>query len=286
MRDPSHKYGSEHSETDATTRPLEGRSVLVTRARAQSEEITASIEALGGNAIHCPTIEFIGPTDPAPLDSAIDQLESFDWIVFASSNAVNFFFDRLRQRQADGEASLIGLVICAIGPATAKALTAAGVEADVIPEVATSEGALAAIIEYAGGPAALSGVRFLIPRARVAREVLPAELTRLDAHVDAIEAYQTIQPAIDSRKIVTLLEEGAVDAITFTSPSTVSNFALLAGTQDLSRLLAKCLVACIGPVTAATARQHGLRNVVEAETQTSASLIEVIASSLSKKQPT
>jgi len=211
-------------------------------------------------------------------------LESFDWIVFASSNAVTFFFDRLSQRRADADAALIGPVTCAIGPATAKALSAAGLEADVIPEVATSEGALAAIVEYAGGHAALSGVRFLIPRARVAREVLPTELSRLGAHVQTVEAYQTVQPAIDSKKIVTLLEEGVVDAITFTSPSTVSNFALLTGTQDLSRLLANCLVACIGPVTAATARQHGLQNLVEAEAQTSASLIEIIARSLSNKQ--
>jgi uroporphyrinogen III methyltransferase/synthase len=285
MRGPTRKHNTS-SEPDVIRRRLEGRAIVVTRARAQSEEITAGIEALGGTAIHCPTIEFMGPSDPAPLDSAINRLESFDWIVFASSNAVTFFCDRLNQRRADGVASLVGLVTCAIGPATAKALIATGVEADVIPEVATSEGALAAIVEYAGSQEALSGVRFLIPRARVAREVLPAELGRLGAQVEAVEAYQTIRPSIDSGKIIALLEEGAIDAITFTSPSTVSNFAVLVGTQDLSRLLRNCLVACIGPVTAATARQYGLQNPIEPETHTSASLIEVIASSLSNKQRT
>jgi len=100
-----------------------------------------------------------------------------------------------------------------------------------------------------------------------------------------VEAYQTIQPSIDTAKIIALLEQGAIDAITFTSPSTVSNFALLVGAQDLSRLLDNCLVACIGPVTAATARQHGLQNLIEAEKHTSTSLIEVIARALSQKQP-
>ena len=266
-------------------RRLEGRAILVTRARAQSGEITAGIEALGGTVIHCPTIEVAQPSDPAPLDAAIRRLESFDWIVFASVNAVTFFCDRLNQLREDGVDSIASLVSCAIGPATAKALTSAGVEADVIPEVATSEGALSAIIEYAGGVEAVSGVRFLIPRARVAREFLPTELGKLGALVEAVEAYQTIRPSIDTAKIIALLEEGTVDAITFTSPSTVSNFAVLVGSQDLSQLLRNCLVACIGPVTTAAALQHGLKNPIEPETHTSASLIEVIASSLSNKPP-
>ena len=280
---PSHKPNDDLKPD--TVRPrLEGRSVVVTRARAQADDITAGIEALGGTVIHCPTIEFTGPSNPAPLDSAINRLETFEWIVFASANAVTFFFDRLNQIRADGVASTVGLVTCAIGPATAKTLLRAGVEADLVPEVATSEGALAAIVEYAGSQEALSGVRFLIPRARVAREVLPAELGRLGALVEAVEAYQTIQPTIDTGKIIALLEEGAIDAITFTSPSTVSNFALLVGTQDLSRLLANCVAACIGPVTAATAREYGLLNPIQPEKHTSASLVEVIASSLSERR--
>src|ERR1044071_4718016 len=100
------------SPTDRTTRSLEGRSVLVTRARAQSREITAGIESLGGTVIHCPTIEFIGPSDPAALDSAISRLENFDWIVFASSNAVSFFFERLNQRRPEAVESLVSLVTC------------------------------------------------------------------------------------------------------------------------------------------------------------------------------
>ena len=280
MRGPSDKHGL---DSRIGGRALEGRAILVTRARAQSEEITAGIEALGGTVIHCPTIEFAAPSDPAPLDAAIDRLEGFDWIVFASANAVTFFCDRLNQVREDGVDSIQSLVTCVVGPATAKALTSAGIEADVIPEIATSEGALSAIIEYAGGSEALAGVRFLIPRARVAREVLPTELVKLGAVVEAVEAYQTIRPTIDTEKIITLLEKGSVDAITFTSPSTISNFAVLVGSQDLSKLLGNCLVACIGPVTTATALQYGLHNPIEPEVHTSASLIEVIASSLSAK---
>ena len=283
MRGPTDKQSA---SSGIRRRNLEGRAILVTRARAQSEEITAGIEALGGTVIHCPTIEFAQPSDPAPLEAAINRLESFDWIVFTSANGVTFFCDRLNQLREDGVDSIASLVTCAIGPSTAKALASAGVEADVIPEVATSEGALSAIIEYAGGMEALSDIRFLIPQARVAREVLPIELGKLGALVEAVEAYQTIRPSIDPGKIIALLEQGAIDAITFTSPSTVSNFAVLVGSQDLSQLLRTCVVACIGPVTTATARQYGLENPIEPETHTSASLIEILASYLSNKPRT
>jgi uroporphyrinogen III methyltransferase/synthase len=123
----------------------------------------------------------------------------------------------------------------------------------------------------------------LIPRARIAREVLPTELSRLGAHVETVEAYQTVRPDIESENIIGYLRDGVVDAITYTSPSTVANFATLVATKDLSKLLRTSVVACIGPITATTARAHGLRDLVEPEKHNAVALVDVIASSLAKK---
>jgi uroporphyrinogen III methyltransferase/synthase len=262
---------------------LDGRAIMITRAQAQSVEITDLLQELGGEVIHCPTVECIGASDTGPLDSAIDKIDSFDWIVFTSANAVTFFCNRLIERQPDGVSSIFSHVICAIGPATAKVLTAAGVQVDIVASDSRSEGVLAAIIEFAGGPESLSEVRILIPRARIAREVLPTELSRLGAKVETVEAYQTVRPDIESEKIIAALQDGIIDAITFTSPSTVSNFATLAGTRDLSTLLRDSLVACIGPVTAAAARAHGIRDLIQPEKQTTASLVEAIATALGER---
>ena len=156
-------------------------------------------------------------------------------------------------------------------------------QVDIVASDSKSEGVLAAIIEFAGGPESLSGVRILMPRSRIAREVLPAELRRLGADIESVEAYQTVRPHIESEKIIGSLQDGVVDAITFTSPSTVSNFATMVGAKDLSALLRSTLVACIGPVTAATARVHGLQDLIEPEKQTAAALVDVIASSLAER---
>jgi uroporphyrinogen III methyltransferase/synthase len=217
------------------------------------------------------------------MDSAIDRIDSFDWILFTSANAVSFFCNRLTERHPDGISAILGQVIGAIGPVTAKVLTDAGVQVDIVAGDSRSEGVLASIIEFAGGPESLSGVSILLPRARVAREVLPAELARLGAHIETVEAYQTVRPAIESNKIIASLQDGQIDAITFTSPSTVANFATLVGTRNLSALLRNSLVACIGPVTAATARAHGVEALIEPEKHTASALVEAIARSLGER---
>jgi uroporphyrinogen III methyltransferase/synthase len=164
-------------------------------------------------------------------------------------------------------------VVCAIGPATAKAIENAGIHVDVIAADSKAEGALRAIIEHAGGESKIRGLRFLIPRARIAREVLPVELGRLGARVDAVETYQTVKPDTDIENIIRLLNEAA---ITFTSSSTVANFAALVGAENLSSLLQNTLVACIGPVTAATALEHGLSKIVQPEVYNTRALVEAI----------
>jgi uroporphyrinogen III methyltransferase/synthase len=261
--------------------PLEGKTILVTRPLAQSKEITMFIEGLGARAIHCPTIEVVAPSDWSALDTAIKELATYDWIVFTSANGADFFFRRLAEKPCDAASSMNHLVVCAIGPATAKAIESAGVCVDVVAADSRAEGALATIIEHAGGENRVRGLRFLIPRARIAREVLLTELGKLGAHVDAVEAYQTVKPDTGIESVIRLLNEGAIDAITFTSSSTVTNFAALAGVKNLSNLLQNTLVACIGPVTAATAREHGLRNIIQPEIYNATALVEAIAKEIS-----
>ena len=263
---------------------LRGKTILVTRARTQSEDITTRLEALGASVIHFPTIEFAPPDDWAPLDHALDRIDEYDWLVFTSANGASFFFGRLRElRLLKVIHPLAGCVICAVGPATARAIEAAGEVVSVVAYDSKAEGALTAIIQYAGGEENVRKLRFLIPRARVAREALPDGLRRLGAHVETVEAYQTVKPVLDRDLVTKLFKENSMSAITFTSSSTVSNFAELAGLTDLSGLLANVLVACIGPTTAETAAKHGLTQIIQPEQYNAPALVESIVKSIGEK---
>lgn len=263
--------------------PLRGKTILVTRARAQSEDITAQLEALGALVIHCPTIEVVPPTSWAQLDASIRKIKEYNWIVFTSANGARFFFRRLGEMRSEGVGALAAHVVCAIGPATARAIETAGAVAHVTASDSRGEGALKAIIDHVGGSENVRGLRFLIPRARVARETLPAGLRSLGAHVDAVETYQTVKPVVQPERIIRLFKENSIDAITFTSPSTVSNFAELVGLTDLSDLLGTTLVACIGPVTAETAVGHGLGRIVQPAQYNAAELVGSIVESIGQE---
>ena len=265
---------------DPESGALHGKTILVTRARAQSEDITAQLEALGAAVIHCPTIEVVPPTSWAQLDASIGKIKEYDWIVFTSANGARFFFGRLGEMRSEGVDALAAHVVCAIGPATARAIEAAGAVAHVTASDSKGEGALTAIIDHVGGDESVRGLRFLIPRARVARETLPAGLRRLGAHVDAVETYQTVKPVVQPERIIRLFKENSIDAITFTSPSTVSNLAELVGLTDLSDLLGTTLVACIGPVTAMTAVSYGLGRIVQPAQHNAAELVGSIVESI------
>lgn len=261
--------------------PLRGRTVVVTRAQAQSAEITAELEDLGATVIHCPTIEVAPPDNWAPLDAAIQKLADYDWLVFTSANGVEFFFQRLRDKVSN-DITTLTIRICAIGPATARALEAAGKTAIVVASDSRAEGALAAIIDYLGGDERVRGLRFLIPRARVARDYLPDALHALGAHVDAVETYQTIKPQIERDSLARLFKDNTIDAITFTSSSTVTNFSALAGLDDLSSLLEETIAFCIGPVTAETAERHGIAKIVHPREYNSSALVDAIVKSIGR----
>ena len=282
MSDANKETASGQEQDESKVGSLKGQTVMVTRPRGQSDEMVALLESLGATVIHCPTIKTVEPDDWSRLDATIEKIESYDWIVFTSSNGVKFFISRLIERRDEGISSMARPVICAIGPATAKALSQKGIRVDIIAGDSKAEGALKAIIEFAGGEEKLRGVKFLIPRARVARDFLPDNLEKLGAHVEAVEAYRMVRPDADGESIIRLFEEGRVNVITFTSSSTVSNFAEIVGMKNLSSLLQNSLVACIGPVTAATAAEYGIDKIAQPEAYTSVALVEAIVRSIEK----
>lgn len=256
---------------------LSGRTIAITRARAQSAEFAAALENLGARVISCPTIEIVEPESYAPLDEAIENLYGYDWLIFTSVNGVDFFLRRMEALKHD-VSELDELRVCAIGEATAVRLREAQVHVDVVPEHFKAEGAYAVIENYVGGAQGLARLNFLIPRAAVARDYLPRKLEESGARVDVVSAYRTVQPQTKERgRIEALLAGGGVDCITFTSSSTVTNFAQLFDTTDLSQLLAGVRVACIGDITAATAAEYNLRTDIMPNEYTIPALTRAIA---------
>ncbi|HEX7024849.1 MAG TPA: uroporphyrinogen-III synthase, partial [Gemmatimonadales bacterium] len=248
------------------SRPLFGRRIVVTRARAQASDLVAELNALGADVIQFPTIRVIQPPDIEPLRRAVAQAESYDWIVFTSVNGVQRFWAELRAAGRDTR-SLCGVSLCAIGPATAAAIELEGAQADLVPPRYIAESVVAALQETEE----LSGKRILLPRAEQARSVLPEALRESGAEVDEVVAYRTILDGAGAEDIRRRLAEGRVDIITFTASSTVRNFVDLVGTE-----IGNARVASIGPITSATARELGLPVHVEAEVHSIPGLLEAL----------
>ena len=252
-------------------RPLFGRRIVVTRARAQAGELSERLERLGAEAVEFPTIEIRPPEDFGPLDAAIDDLDSFDLLIFTSVNGVEAFVKRLGHHGLDVRAMPQGAMIAAIGPATAEKIQDLGLRVDVVPQEFRAE----ALIESVTG-ASLAGMKILIPRARIAREILPEKLREAGAEVVVPPAYES-HPSLEGRdRLAERIVRGEVDCVTFTASSTVENFIRAFGAEDAARLLAQSRVACIGPITAETARGHGIRVDAEAREYTILGLIEAV----------
>jgi uroporphyrinogen III methyltransferase/synthase len=239
-------------------RPLFGRRILVTRAREQASVFAEGLREAGALPVEFPAIEIRPPDSWAEVDGALDRLAEYDWIVFTSANAVRYFLMRLRASGRDVRA-LGRARLCAIGPATAEAIEALGLRVDVVPPEYRAEAVVAALTA-AEGPEGLRGRRVLVPRARDARDVVPAALAERGARVDRVTAYRNVLPDRTAAASVRgLLEDGRIDAVTFTSASTVRNLVDMLGRQEAPALLARTVVAAIGPVTADAAAAAGLR---------------------------
>jgi uroporphyrinogen III methyltransferase/synthase len=251
-------------------RALFGRTAVVTRARAQASELVRRLSDLGAACLECPTIKVVPPEDWNQLDAAIDNLGTYDWLVFTSVNGVSFFFERLYEKEKDVRA-LKDVSTAAIGPATAKRLRDFGLKSDIIPETYQAE----SIVE-AFGQEPMNGKRVLLPRAKEARPVLPVELRKMGAIVDEIAAYQT-EPARENVDVlIKRLEEGSIDLLTFTSSSTVRNFKALLPPERFESLIEGVSIASIGPITAETARELGFKVDIMARDYTIDGLCEAI----------
>lgn len=249
-------------------KPLFGKTVIVTRARAQASELTKKLEAQGAKVIEVPAIKILPAADYAPLDQAIGELHAYKWLVFTSANGVDYFFQRLLQAGKDARA-LANVKLAAIGSATAQALADRGLTADLLPSAYKAE----ELAESLAGQIA-AGDKILIARAKVAREVLPESLRKLGAQVDVVTAYETAADCENRDELLAALRDGRASVVTFTSSSTVTNLLKVLGEDK--ELLQKAALAAIGPVTAATLRQHGLTPAIEAEKYTIDGLMQAI----------
>ncbi len=246
--------------------PLFGRRIVVTRAREQAGVLTDLLHGLGAEVIELPTIEIQPAGDYAALDRALANIEDYDWLIFTSTNGVKFFLERLDAGSSDLR-SIKGR-ICAIGPATRDALECFHIKVDVMAEEYRAEGLLDALAVHD-----LTGARILIARAAVARDTLPAELSRRGATVDVVEAYRTVAPAALPQRASEILARKP-DWITFTSSSTARNLIDVVGAEAL----ANTRIASIGPVTSATLRENGVGVTVEASAYTVTGLVDAILS--------
>ena len=249
-------------------RPLFGRRILVTRTAGQAGSFASLLEATGAEAVPCPVIEIVPPPSWEELDSEIARLEETDFLILTSVNGVETFFARLKATGHDLRA-LKGVTVVAVGPKTATAVEDLGLRPDLVPGDYRAEGVLALL---AGQN--LADKRVLYPRAELARDVIPRELSALGATVAAPVAYRTVSPADGAERVRRVLEE-RVDAVTFTSSSTVENFLKMAG-EDGRKLLEKATVFSIGPQTTATAEAHGLTVAAQASPSTLEGLVEAM----------
>ena len=230
--------------------PLFGKRVLVTRSRTQAGTLSALLRAQGAEAVELPTIVVKPLADTSVLDAALADLTTFDWVILTSKNGVDVVFDRLAAAGKDARA-FSQTRVAAIGPATAAALAEHGITADLMPAAYTTRS-----VAYSFASLDIRGVRILLPRADIAPPTLPDGLREMGALVTEISAYHTVAPEDAAATARETLASGTIDAVTFTSSSTVRNLVSL---LDGPALINESKVVTIGPVTSKTATELGVR---------------------------
>jgi uroporphyrinogen III methyltransferase / synthase len=257
-------------------RPLEGRTIVITRARTQAQRFAQLLEAAGARVLQAPTIVIEPPASWELLDTALGALESFTWVVFTSVNGVAMVDRRLSARGLAWTA-IARKRVAAIGPATAEALAEHGVRVELVPTEYRAE-ALVEGLRRVVGP----GDRMLLPRAKETRDVLVVELRRLGVAVTEVPAYQTRRVEDGVVRLREALASGSVDAVTFTSSSTARNFAEQFSDDERSAWRGRIAVASIGPITAATAAEYGLSTDVMPSEYTIPALARALADYFSR----
>jgi uroporphyrinogen III methyltransferase/synthase len=257
-----------------SSKPLLNRTVLVTCSEKKIGELLAGLESMGARAIPFPVIEIRGLEDTHVLDRALASLHEYSWIVFTSTYGVSFFMCRLKERGKPGGMTPLPK-ICAIGPATARAVQEAGYEVSLVPERFVAEGIVEALASYSGGLSDLSGQRILLPRAREGRDLLPAVLAASGVRVDVVPCYENVRAEFEE-SFLQAIRASKPSLIVFTSSSTVRNMIDILGQEEGKRMLMESVIAVLGPVTANTAEAFGKRAEIVPEENTIASLLEKI----------
>jgi len=267
---------SKHSKhkVAGTKRALRGIRVLVGRARHQAGALSGELRQLGASVLEIPFIEIRKPRSFRPLDGALKAVEDYDWLILTSVNGVEAMWERMRKLKIRN-AKLKSLRVAAIGPATRKAIEKKGMNVDVVPKEYIAESVVRSL------KTKVKGKRVLLVRAKVARDVIPRELRKAGARVDVVEAYETVVPQSSRSRLRAALNSPnrRPHVVTFTSSSTVKNFAQLLGRRTGSTLDG-IRTASIGPVTSATLREFGLPVDIKAKAFTIPGLVSAIVSSV------
>ncbi|MCH7491744.1 MAG: uroporphyrinogen-III synthase [Gemmatimonadetes bacterium] len=253
---------------------LAGKRIVITRQRSQAEGMASALRQQGATPILFPTIEVVPMPDMQHVDRAIDELNQFAWIVFTSVNGVSVFTERIEQRT--GQPAQFGSArIAAVGTATAAELERRGVTPAFVPSEFLAD-------RIPDGLGEVKGRRVLLPLAASARKDLASELANRGAFVADIALYDTVAPAVDADALAEI--ERGVDAVTFTSSSSVRHFVDMT-VERTSQLLERAIVVCIGPITERTAEQSGLRVDLVAEPHTTDGIIAALVTHFSDPQP-
>jgi uroporphyrinogen III methyltransferase/synthase len=266
---------------------LFGHRVLVTREHMEGFE---PLEELGAEIIEFPSIEVVPPVSYKELDKSIDHIDTYDWLIFTSRNGVKYFFKRFFDRDRDIR-DLKGIKICAIGSKTAEEIKKYGIKTDLIPDEFRAEGLIEAFVRLSGKQTiphqppltkgrteggVLQGMRFLLPRAEVAREIFPEKVRELGGEIDIPITYRTIKPESRGKRLRRFLKEGRISIATFTSAATFNNFRDIMG-EDADKLLTGVIIAAIGPVTAKAVEKAGLHvDIIPKEATIEAMVEEII----------
>jgi uroporphyrinogen III methyltransferase/synthase len=243
---------------------LLGKTILITRAASQSQELRTGLEQAGARVIECPALEIVPVEDWTTVDHAADTVNTYDLLIFTSVNAVDYFMERVR---------VAGVVcqvpIAAVGTSTAQRLAGWNLSAAFVPKTFRAEGLLEIL------PADMTGKRVLLPRAETAREILPEELRRRGARVDVVVVYRTVKASGGLCDLRTILASETISAVVLTSPSAVRFVADELG-EDLIPALQSIPIAVIGPVAAEAVESVGLRTVIQPDKATVPDLIQKI----------
>jgi uroporphyrinogen III methyltransferase/synthase len=267
-------------------KPMFGHRILVTREHIEGFE---PLEELGAEVIEFPTIEIVPPESYDELDESIDKIGTYDWLIFTSRNGVKYFLKRFFEKDRDIR-ELKGIKICAIGTKTAKEIKKYGIKTDLIPDEFRAEGLIEAFVKEGSKKTALpqpplakggleggvlKGMRFLLPKAEVAREVFPERVRKLGGEIDTPVAYRTVKPESRGKRLRRFLKEGKISIATFTSAATFNNFREIMG-KDADELLKRGAIAVIGPVTAKAVENAGLKVDIMPKEATIEAIVEEI----------